>query len=297
MYKVVYVVDKKAAATKRPMALTVASTVCVLTMRIRAEHARIFQNNNLELEDNDEDAVHCGAGGPGSGVEVVVHGVESGHDAGLKRHVRNGRVVPYNQLRNHNQYVVDEALPTTARFLDTNTLTAHDCAGQYQQGTKLLVPQICVHNVDLPMMNYEVGCVARVPNAGENGLNGCLCGIHVHISESDALQHAQTMGVQMIDPYGAHNSTVLGKQPVPVYDGPDDKIKWFKWNSRPNPWNDNEDTKCLSCLMPMNSSSRKYAVMDCGHGFLCAACAAMAQETMHCPECSIRALRISAYPW
>lgn len=203
-----------------------------------------------------------------------------------------GRRTPSSDLVDHAQYALDEALVVTARFMDLDARKAQECARQYQTGRRCLVPQMCVHNQDLAMMTYEVGCVVRVPDAGQPGLNQCVRGVHVHINEQDALEHARAMGLQLDESSG---STVLALEVVPVYDGPLGELKWFRWNCRPTPWNDNKDTRCLSCMRLMNASGLKYAVMDCGHGYLCSQCVSAARELMICPQCSINASRISAY--
>jgi hypothetical protein len=199
--------------------------------------------------------------------------------------------VPYSRLTSQRQYAVDEALVTAVKFVNPNAMAAQDCANQYQYGEVQLVPQFCVHNPTRPFMKYEVGCVARESQAGVMGSNGCIKGIHVHMTEEAALRHAKSMCVL---PEDLHQRSVLNWSIVPVWDEPAGyKLEWKRWNCRPNPWQNNAETKCLACTKPMNESVVRYAVMDCGHGYMCGQCASVAKENMQCPECSIRALRIS----
>jgi hypothetical protein len=279
-YKVVYVVNAQDIARPRAkphMALAVLSTVALLTIRTRVGMTHIFQNGADDCEES------CGAG-PGALTTARSGMLGSGKFE-----------VAYNSLQKHAQYALDEGLVVAARFLDMNWRAAQACADEYRTGNKVLVPQMCVHNTDLPMMVYEVGNVVRVPDAGEPGLNECVRGIHVHITESDALQHARSMSLALNED---ETTSILAQTPIPaIHDEPMGPLKWFAWNCRPTPWNDDKDTTCLSCMVPMNYSSKRYAVMDCGHGYMCAQCAHVASETMVCPDCSMKALRISACPW
>jgi hypothetical protein len=199
--------------------------------------------------------------------------------------------VALNCLQKRRQYAVDEALVTTIKFLHPHPKTARDCAMEYQQGTVVLVPQFGVHNPGQTTMRYEVGCVARESQAGIVGLNGCIKGIHVHVTEKEAMRHAQTMCVL---PEQCRDQSVFRFDPTTVYDVLSSyKPEWKRWNCRPNPWHNSAATKCLACTKPMNDSVARYAVMDCGHGYMCGQCAGVAKEDMKCPECSIRAIRIS----
>lgn len=207
-----------------------------------------------------------------------------------------GQLVSPNSLGERTQYALDEALVVAAKFLDRDGFAARTTARQYQNGEDCLVPQLCVHNRDLAMLRYEVGSVVHVSDAGRPGLNGCVTGVHVHLLERDAMVHAQSMSLQNYETEAA-TSSVLAREPVVVYDK-DVRLKWFQWHHRPTPWEDDESTQCLSCVRPMNGSGPKYAVMGCGHGYLCQFCARTAQAGEHqCPECSIGASRATVCAW
>jgi hypothetical protein len=202
-----------------------------------------------------------------------------------------GVPVTIANLKSEYQYAINEGLVTCAKFVDTNYVTAAENAEMYKKGRSKLLSQFAIHSgVEYP---YEVGCVARESNAGNAGQNGCIAGIHVHLTESAAYCYAQNMCVRWAGDPHACDAVNMFPSYVRVEDRAPEDIKWHRWNCRPNPWGTDPDVKCLGCMKPMNDSSRKYVAMDCGHGYLCATCATAARETMKCPECEINVSRFS----
>lgn len=265
-YKVVYVThmpDRDVFSSVRRQALTIASTVAILTLQARVGRTNVYRN------------------------------VEGGARPSKKRHKP---LFALRDLHQAAQFVLDEALVTSAVFVHSRERDASDTARQYERGTAKLVPQFCVHNNDVLPVTYEVGCVMREPNAGLPGKNGCLQGLHVHRTLDAALEHAKLMSCQ---PETEANAGALYRPAlVSVFESPL-RFVWKQWNGRPTPWcdADADAVACLACGLSIGATSKKYRFMDCGHGFMCGTCAGIAREDMVCPECALRATRISGFQW
>jgi hypothetical protein len=206
-----------------------------------------------------------------------------------------GHALKAFELSPNAQYAIDEGFVTCARFIDQQVSKANSCAEAYRKGDVVLIPQIVAHNVGgIPPMKYEVGALVCVPEAGSPGLNGCVKGIHVHMDEQSAVNHAQQMSVQR--PEADVNSKNILPQVIEVKEEPWSRLHWKRWNPSTTSW-PREDTltACVACLRELGG--RRFVSMSCGHGFYCNACAELQREAMTCVVCEADAVRISALHW
>jgi hypothetical protein len=254
-YKVVYVQTREAA---------VDPTVCLLQLRSRLEHTRVFLN---DLE--------------------AVEPLTSAALSRLEQGAHPGR-----------QYVLDGAVVVAAHFIGERDVTVAGAVGAYRRGEARLVSQISIQN-RLPLREgapfyYEVGETVVEPNAGCPGMNGCKQGIHVFASKADAVQHALLMSVTK---EGLVDVTDAVCVPASRDDlsAEDLLTAWWPWNvvgADPH-------ATCASCgappLMSFRGAPRQ---MGCGHR-VCHSCARLMREvsTSKCAACDVPVDRIECYAW
>jgi hypothetical protein len=193
------------------------------------------------------------------------------------------------------QYALNEGFVTCARFIDIDVEQANRCAEEYKKGNVVLIPQIVAHNIGIPPMKYEVGALVGVTEAGEPGLNGCVKGIHVHMDEQAAVDHAVQMSVQNIQNGDAPLTTILSKR-LEVKDEPWSRLQWKRWNPSKTRWPvEDTTTTCAACARELGG--RRFVSMTCGHGLFCGECADLQRETMTCVICDVDTVRIASLEW